>query len=65
MDNNNLKISIKNPKGDDGYRIFSIRVQTEMINKIDNIASQTGRSRNELINIFLDYALNNYEIVTE
>ena len=47
MDNNNLKISIKHPKGDDGYRIFSIRVQTEMIN------------------IFLDYALNNYEIVTE
>ena len=57
MDNNNLKISIKHPKGDDGYRIFSIRVQTEMINKIDNIASQTGRSRNELINIFLDCIL--------
>ena len=36
-----------------------------LLNKIDNIASQTGRSRNELINIFLDYALNNYEIVTE
>lgn len=65
MDNNNLKIKIKHPKGDDGYKIFSIRIQTDMLNKIDNISSKTGRSRNELITIFLDYALNNYEIVEE
>lgn len=61
--NNNLKIKIKQPKGDDGYKIFSVRLQVDMINKIDNISSETGRSRNELITMLLEYALNNYEIV--
>lgn len=65
MDNNNLIIKVKHPKGDDGYKIFSIRLQTELINKIDDMTVKTGRSRNELITIFLEYAINNSKIVDE
>lgn len=65
MDNNNLIIKVKHPKGDDGYKIFSIRLKTELINKIDDMTVKTGRSRNELITIFLEYAINNSKIVDE
>ena len=40
-------------KGEDGYKIFSIRIKEELASQIDAIASETGRSRNELIGKFL------------
>lgn len=49
----------KKLKGEDGYKIFSIRLKEETVKSIDAIASQTGRSRNELIGIFLDFAMKN------
>ena len=39
-------------KGEDGYKIFSIRIKEELASQIDAIASETGRSRNELIGKF-------------
>lgn len=51
-----LIIKPKHPKGEDGYKVFSVRIKEETIEKIDNIANQTGRSRNELIGIFLEFA---------
>lgn len=51
-----LKITKKNNlKGDDGYKTFSIRIKENTVNKLDVISSQTNRSRNELINIMLDF----------
>ena len=44
----------KNIKGEDGYKVFSIRIKQETVIAIDNIASKTDRSRNEIINICLD-----------
>jgi len=44
------------PKGEDGSRIFSIRIKEEIVAKLDDIAAKTGHSRNELIGIFLEYA---------
>ena len=44
-------------KGDDGYRIFSVRVREDIISRIDEIASETGRSRNEIIGILLEFAV--------
>ena len=44
-------------KGDDGYRVFSIRVKEQTVERIDAIAAKTGRSRNELIGRFLEYAV--------
>ena len=52
-----LIIKAKRAKGDDGYRVFSIRVKEELINSVDKISEDTGRSRNELIGMFIEYAL--------
>lgn len=58
----NLIIKPKKPKGEDGYKVFSIRIKEELVNKIDGISEQTGRSRNELIGLFLDYAADHCKI---
>lgn len=57
MSNDNLIIKPKRPKGDDGYRVFSVRVKEEVVIEIENISTQTGHSRNELIGLFLEYAI--------
>ena len=56
---NKLVISKKAPKGEDGYKTFSIRIKEETVAKLDALADTTNRSRNELINILLDYAIDN------
>lgn len=60
--NNKLVINKKSFKGEDGYKVFSVRVKEETVEKLDNIAKMSNRSRNELINIFIDFAINNCEI---
>lgn len=62
MDNTNLMIRPKRPKGEDGYKTFSIRIKEETVEKINAIAAQTGHSRNELIGQFLEFAANHCEI---
>lgn len=57
MGNEELVIKSKRPKGEDGYKVFSIRVKEEMVVKLEDISRTTGRSRNELIGILLEYAL--------
>lgn len=57
LSDNKLVIRPKRAKGDDGYKTFSIRIREEVVGKIDTISSQTGRSRNELIGVFLEYAI--------
>ena len=53
------------PKGEDGYRTFSIRIKEDTVAQLDEIAAKTNRSRNELIGQFLDFALANCEIVEQ
>ena len=62
MANKDLIIKPKRAKGDDGYRTFSIRIKEEIVSKLDNISTQTGHSRNELIGVFLEYAIENCRI---
>ena len=57
-----LMIQKKRFKGEDGYRVFSIRIKEETVNNLDALARDTNRSRNELINILLDYALSHCEV---
>ncbi|MBE6770643.1 MAG: ribbon-helix-helix protein, CopG family [Ruminococcaceae bacterium] len=57
-----LVISKKTLKGEDGYKTFSIRIKDETVNNLDNLSKESNRSRNELINILLDYAIENCEI---
>lgn len=63
MSDARLVIKAKKMKGDDGYKTFSIRINEELVAQIDGIAAQTGRSRNELIGIFLKFAVENCQIV--
>ena len=60
--NDKLIINKKSLKGEDGYKTFSIRIKDETVAKLDDLAKETNRSRNELINILLDYAMNNCEV---
>ena len=57
-----LIINKKSLKGEDGYKTFSIRIKDETVANLDKLAEQTNRSRNELINILLDYAIGNSEV---
>ena len=53
-----IKITKKAPRrGDDGYKIVSVRMKEEMLERVDRLAAQTNRSRNELINLLLDSAM--------
>ncbi len=55
------KIIIKR-RGDDGYRVFSVRVREDIVAKIDAIAQDTGRSRNEIIGMLLEFAVDRCSI---
>lgn len=58
-----LQITKKsNLKGDDGYKTFSVRIKEETVEKLEEISQQTNRSRNELINIMLEFGIDNCEI---
>lgn len=57
-----LIINKKSLKGEDGFKTFSIRIKDETVANLDKLAEQTNRSRNELINILLDYAIENSEV---
>ncbi len=48
--------------GDDGYKVISIRIKENTLNLIDDISSQTNRSRNSIINILLENAVQNIEV---
>lgn len=57
-----LIINKKSLKGEDGYKTFSIRIKDETVSKLDKLAEKTNRSRNELINMLLDFAIENSEV---
>ena len=57
-----LIINKKTLKGEDGYKTFSIRIKDETVQNLDNLSKITNRSRNELINILLDFAIKNCEV---
>lgn len=51
-----------NKKGEDGYRVISVRIKEGVLQKIDNLSDKSNRSRNELINIILENSVDNVEI---
>lgn len=56
-----LKIEIKKYKEESV--VVSARIPKDMLQDIDYVAKESGRTRNEIITMFLDYALKNTEIV--
>lgn len=57
-----LVITKKGLKGEDGYKTFSIRIKEETVVRLDNLSDKTNRSRNELINILIDFAIDRCEV---
>lgn len=57
-----LIIRKKNLKGEDGYKTFSVRIKEETVVRLNKLSEETNRSRNELINILLDYAIDNSKV---
>ena len=61
----NLTIKIpkkSNLKGEDGYKIFSVRIRNETANALEELSAKSNRSRNELIGMILDYAATHTDI---
>lgn len=53
-----IKIKKKIAKhGDDGYKIVSVRMRDELLDRLDQLSADTNRSRNELINLLLNAAV--------
>ena len=46
-------------RGEDGYKMISVRIKEEILSDLDEIASETNYSRNELINTMLKYCVKN------
>ncbi len=57
MSDDSLIIKPKRVKGEDGYKTISIRIKEDVVSQIDDISAKTGRSRNELIGMLLQYAV--------
>ena len=43
-------------------QVISVRMPKDMLRDIDTVAQHTGRTRNEIILLGLEFALNNMEI---
>ena len=65
MAHNDLVLHPKKYKGEDGYRVFSVRVKENTVQRLEALSAQTNRSRNELINILLDFAIDRGVIADE
>ena len=59
MSENVLKIK---RRGEDGYKVISVRIKEETLAELDRIAAETNYSRNELINLILAHGVKNIEI---
>ncbi len=49
-------------RGEDGHRIITVRIREDILRQIDEISVETRRSRNELINLILEYGVKNLRI---
>lgn len=58
----NFTIKPKILRGDEHSRIFSVRMNEKLIQRIEKLSDETGYSRNELISLLVDFALDRCEI---
>jgi len=61
-----IKIKKKSTRrGDDGHKVVSVRMRDELIDRLDTLAKSTNRSRNEIINLLLESAVDIVKIEGE
>lgn len=46
-------------RGEDGYKLISVRIKEDTLTELDRIAAETNYSRNELINLILRHGVSN------
>ena len=46
-------------RGDDGHKVISVRLSIDLLERIDEIAKASNRSRNEIINLILRHGTEN------
>ena len=49
-------------RGEDGNKVITVRIREDTLDALDKIATETNRSRNELINIILSHGVQNLEM---
>lgn len=54
--------SLKSPRTKKKTETFSMRMTKEMLREFDRVAEATGKSRNEILTMSLEFALNHMEI---
>ena len=59
---NEKKLIIKPVKYSGDTMVTSVRLPKELVMAVDSVANNTGRTRNELLITFIEYALDNLEI---
>ncbi|MCL2446531.1 MAG: ribbon-helix-helix domain-containing protein [Oscillospiraceae bacterium] len=57
------KFKLKPLRGDGGYTVVSARLTDEIVAKLDETAGKTGMSRNKVIQLACEYALDRLEII--
>lgn len=55
----------KKLKGEDNHKTISIRFEGELVKRLDKLANETGRSRNELVNTLLYFAVDRCELIED
>jgi len=60
MDDQKLIISSRKFRGDSS--VVSVRLPNDLVEKIDEIAAKTGRTRNEIVQKCLAYSVDNLQI---
>jgi predicted DNA-binding protein len=57
------KIQITPKKYNEETTVISMRMPKDMLRDIDAVATQTGRTRNEILMLSMEFALDNIEII--
>ncbi len=58
----NKKLIITKKKYGNESAVMTSRLPVELINQIDKTAEATGKSRNEIVQLCLEFAMSNIEI---
>ena len=49
-------------RGEDGTKVITVRIQQNTLDALEKIAKECNYSRNEVINIILEYGVENVQI---
>lgn len=57
-----IVIKAKKMRGEDGYKVFSIRIPESLVQQLEKACNESGYSRNELITVLIENGLKDLKI---